>query len=450
MSTPDLENSSPKSSSEPSDSIKEELELGKQIGRQDDFFSPPDGSGLDPREQFIPIGRAELVDSLPGIEHCSEPDRKQLREFFRFLDAFVHHEYHEQYCQLVKFYQPLDPDSEFSFSDKTIELCNQHTKQLFERLEFILEKANYRKLSLEDLEVAVENATALGMQLTVNFDMFEELHVYARGNRVETWTKRTWWKLFRKEEFEVDVYQRLVVAFRLREHPMLQDNHQTDVVYLKSFKSIPHSDLHALLPGTQIKMSLLDQGRIILPTLSGLAISLFKLFRFVMLMTVFATLFRFFAFLGLLIGVGLYIVKGIVGYIQTKDKYLLNLTRHLYFQNLDNNNGVMLRVLNEAESQDFIEIVYAYYMLWRDGKEGLKADELDRIIESNLHQSTQLKIDFEVNDALKKLESLKLAKKVDGKWFAVEVRQALANLDQLWDNVFGYPCPTKETPNPAG
>lgn len=435
MKDPGSNNDSPSLDSDLNSSEQSPEHISEdRLASHDDFFGQPDSGGLDPREQFIPIGRAEIFDSLPGISQCSQKDQDRFRKISQVIDAFVHHEYHEQYCHLLKLYQPLDPDSEYSFSEATIESCNRDSKLVFDRLEFVLEKANYRKLSTNDLEVAVENAGVLGIRLKVHFDMFEDLHVYARGNRVEKWKKRTWWKFFRQEEFDVDVYQRLVIAFRLRDHKLLQKDHQTDVIYLKSFKTIPHSDMHALLPGTQVKMSLLDQGRIILPTLSGLAVSLFKLFRFLMLMTVFATLFRFFAFIGLLVGAILYIVKGIFGYIQTKDKYLLNLTRHLYFQNLDNNSGVMLRVLNEAESQDYREVIYAYYMLWRFGKNGLEEEELDEVIESNLKRTTNLEIDFEINDALSKLESMEIAEKRNGKWYALEIEQSLSNLDRLWDN----------------
>ena len=394
------------------------------------------------REHFIPIGRAEIFDSLPGISSCSAEDQAQLRELFRVLDAFLHHQYHDQYCDALKCYQPLDPDSEFQFDETTVESCNRNSQQVFDRLEFLLEKANYKKLPRNELEFAVENASVLGIKLKVHFDLFEDLHVYARGNRVEQWTKRTWWKFFREEKFDVNVFQRLVIAFRLREHKRLREDDQTNVIYIKSFKSIPHSDLHALLPGTQIKMSLLDQGKIILPTLSGIAVSLFKLFRFLMLMTVFATLYKVFAVIGLVVGIGLYVAKGIFSYLQTKDKYLLNLTRHLYFQNLDNNSGVLLRVLSEAESQDLREMVFGYYILWRFGKrDGLTAEELDEIAESNLKRATQMEIDFEVGDALEKLRALEVVREVDGRWQAIGIGQSLANLDFRWDSVFAYHWP---------
>ena len=79
-------------------------------------------------------------------------------------------------------------------------------------------------------------------------------------------------------------------------------------------------------------MTMVDRGKIILPTLSGLAINLYKMFRLIMVVSIFATALNFFGFIGLVIGVGAYVAKGIFTYMQTKDKYLLNLTRHLYFQ----------------------------------------------------------------------------------------------------------------------
>jgi hypothetical protein len=53
-------------------------------------------------------------------------------------------------------------------------------------------------------------------------------------------------------------------------------------------------------------------------------------------------------------------MRSVLGYLQTKDKYRLVLTRRLYYQNLDNNAGVFFRVLDEAEEQEFREAILAY------------------------------------------------------------------------------------------
>ncbi|MDA7541265.1 TMEM143 family protein [bacterium] len=397
-----------------------------------------------PREQFIPISRGELFDSLPQIESCSAKDKSRLRELFRILDALLNHQYHSQFSELRRVYASLDPDNVFVFGKEAPQDNKKSSDQVFKRLEDILDRANYRRLQRSDLEEAVENAGVLGIRLRVDFDLFDDLHIYARGSRTEVWKKRTWWKLFREEEFDVDVYQRLVIAFRLRDDNRLGEDHSPNVVYIKSFKSIPHSDMHALLPGTSVRMTMVDRGKIILPTLSGLAINLYKMFRLIMVVSIFATALNFFGFIGLVIGVGAYVAKGIFTYMQTKDKYLLNLTRHLYFQNLDNNSGVLLRILNEAEAQDYREMVIAYHVLWMFGKDGLTSKEIDEIAELNILRKTDLEIDFEVDDALRKLEALQIVYAKGDHWFCVTIEKALANLDFRWDSVFSYHWPKRE------
>ena len=52
-----------------------------------------------------------------------------------------------------------------------------------------------------------------------------------------------------------------------------------------------------------------------------------------------------------------YGVKSFFGYLRTKQKYQLNLTESLYYQNLDNNAGVLCRLLDEAEEQENREAV---------------------------------------------------------------------------------------------
>src|SRR6185436_10749928 len=83
--------------------------------------------------------------------------------------------------------------------------------------------------------------------------------------------------------------------------------------------------------------------------------------------------------LGVTCGYG---IRSFYGYLQTKQKYQLNLTESLYYQNLDNNAGVLSRLLDEAEEQENREAILAYFFLWQargaqlDQPSGLTADEL--------------------------------------------------------------------------
>ncbi len=72
------------------------------------------------------------------------------------------------------------------------------------------------------------------------------------------------------------MYQRLVVILRLRDHAAKTRFIDTESVYIKIFKDIPKVDLEMLLPGTRFKLSLMDRGKIVLPTLSGVGLTVWK------------------------------------------------------------------------------------------------------------------------------------------------------------------------------
>jgi hypothetical protein len=196
-------------------------------------------------------------------------------------------------------------------------------------------------------------------------------------------------------------------------------------------------DLEMLLPGTQVRMSILDQTKIFLPTLSGIAITAWKIVKGALLAAAVG-------FSGLLVLLGLvggtvgYGIRSLHGYLRTKQKYQLSLTESLYYQNLDNNAGVLFRLLDEAEEQDGREALLAYYFLWREkSTAGLTEAQLDEKIEQFLRTATGREIDFEVADALAKLECWGLVE-VDaaGLLRAAKIEEAIARLDARWDAYF--------------
>ncbi len=371
------------------------------------------------KEHFIPVGREKLLECLTEFETCSESEKSELKKFFELISSVLHKQYHKRQIRVQKIYQPLDPDSVILLKDSD----TKNSSEVFTELIEILANANYTKLSTDELETAVDNATALGLRMKVDFSLFDELHVYGRGDEIQTWTKKSWWKFFKEEEFDVEVYQRLVIAFRLKDHDKLPKEQSSSFVYLKSFKGIPHSDLHTLLPGTQIKMSLLDRGKIIIPALSGIVLSIVKIARLMVAVTIFASLAYTIKFWVIPAAIIYYIIKGFISYQKTKDKYQLNLTRHLYFQNLNNNSGVLLRLLHEAEFQDYREMVITYYLVWKYGQAGMNAEKIHEIAEKKLKETIHLDINFEAEDALAKLEKLGALKKIDQNWFPLPMEE---------------------------
>ena len=72
------------------------------------------------------------------------------------------------------------------------------TSVLFDQFTELLERANYLHLSHEDIEKALEETGDWGLDMDVDFDLFERLEVFARGMTTTSVVRRKWWKFFRK------------------------------------------------------------------------------------------------------------------------------------------------------------------------------------------------------------------------------------------------------------
>lgn len=414
----------------------------------------PEGESISERpahwrkENYIPVRKAELAELLASQSELPADERPSFRQFCRLLESIYHHEYRAQLEALKNAYAPFDPDADTQSPAASTPAPAGQVDALFDKFVWLLERANFVRLSRADISAALGAASEWGLRLSIDFELFERLEVFARGDVVGRRERRRWQNLMRAEEVEVPIYQRLVIICRLREHPHLDARSSPHHVYIKTFKNIPKIDLDMLLPGSRIKMSLFDQGKIFLPTVSGLVITGWKLFQGAVVVAV-AGFYGLLTYLGLMAGTLGYGVKSFFGYLRTQQKYQLNLTRSLYYQNLDNNAGVLFRLLDEAEEQECREAFLAYYFLWRRaGSEGWTSEQLDREIEAFLLREAELNIDFEVGDALAKLRRLQLiAQTPDGRWRAATIEQALSDLKQSWNRLFTPELPA--TPGAA-
>lgn len=395
------------------------------------------------RENYIPVRKAELVEALARRPGPSAAEQADFRQLCRLLESLYHHEFRGQLEALKNAYAPFDPDADTrSPADAPPPAAREaQLDELFNEIVWLLGRANFVRLSRSDIGAALGAASDWGLRLSLDFNVFERLEVFARGDVIGRRQRRRWRNLMRREEVDVPIYQRLVIVCRLREHPHLDERTSPEHVYIKTFKNIPKIDLDMLLPGSRIKMSLVDQGKIFLPTLSGLAITGWKLFQGAVVVAV-AGFYGLVTYLGLMAGTLGYGVKSFFGYLRTQQKYQLNLTRSLYYQNLDNNAGVLYRLLDEAEEQECREAFLAYYFLWREaGAEGWTSERLDDEIEAFLLRELDLSVDFEIGDALAKLRRWELIEETSpGRWRAAPIERAIAGLNRIWSGLFGPPA----------
>ena len=408
--------------------------------------SSPADLATDRRQQFIPIRRSDLIRLLAEKLPPLGSDRQHFAQLCRMLEATFHFEYHARLERLKDAYASFDPDAdthcETTLTDSE---RDEQAARLFGRLASLLERANYKRIGHDNICEAMATATSWGVNLDVDLEAFDLLEVYARGEAVERRSCRLMQQLYRQQEVDVPIFQRLVVAFRPKYEEGETDGPAATRIYFKMFKSIPKMDLEMLLPGTRVKMTLVDRGRIVLPALSGVSIAIYKVLTGALALAV-AGATGLLTFLGLIGGTVGYGVKSLLNYQRAKDKYQLNLARNLYYQNLDNNAGVLYRLLDEAEEQEFREAILAYFLLWQTAPpRSMSPDELDTAAESLLREFLGIDIDFEVDDALDKLQRLRLVDTFPkGEIKAVPIADALCRLDVAWDRIF-QPTGSKPT-----
>jgi hypothetical protein len=394
------------------------------------------------RERAIPIRPGDLGRLLEAEPGLSPVERSQLAQLVKLLGAVFHYEYLGWLTELKELYAPLDPDSDcLDLGFATRHFTESADESFLSPFETTLIRANYRALEFKVLEEAIAAPNEQGLNYVPNFNLFEHLRVYVRG---ETKVSRTYRNLgtgFRQRTVVLDGYQRLIVALKFRPGRALGEYARSDVLYLRMFKDVPHVDMEMHLPeqGTKVRMRLVDKAQIASP----FAVSLPTLTVKLMAVASFASLFTMPSAVlgGLVIAPISAGVNSFFGFHRAKQRHLHRMIRHLYYLTQANNASVINRVVDSAEEEDFKEAILAYYFLWRgaDDSEPWLQDRLDSRVEAYLRAKTGRDIDFETGDALAKLLRLGLVQR-DGRGAlsSATPEQALEMLDEQWDRYFNY------------
>ncbi len=387
-------------------------------------------------EHFVPIRKADLTAMLCQQPGVSPADRDALGQLAGLLSGKLHLAYQHEMDELTQIYSHFDPDAD-TLPPQLLAPAERASQrnEMFRRFDWLMERANFVHLSHDDIRRAMQDRSDSGVNLLVNFDLFERLELYARGDVTVERLKRGWRGQWRGEHVAVPIFQRLVIIFQLRSNCTFGRYVDTDDVYMKVFKDIPKLDLEMLLPGTRVQMTFLDRAKIVLPTISGLGMAAWKAVQGVV-MAAAAEVYGIMAVLGLVGGTVGYGIRSFYGYLRTKEKYQLNLTESLYYQNLDNNAGVLFRLLDEAEEQEHREALLGYFFLWHYApSQGWSAAALDQAIEAFLSAQLKRPVDFEVADALEKLDRMQLVERLPGDLLrAVPLPRAVAQLRRATQN----------------
>lgn len=407
--------------------------------------------------RFIPLRKSELISACSQDSKLSNSDAIQFAHLCQILVSTLHYEYHQLLETLKDSYAPFDPHID------TIQLTSMSTEKLQElQAQFsrcfiqVLNAANFDKITESDLQQALTEESLFKVRLAVEFDDFAEVVFYRRGEEQRTETIRKYWGLV-KQKVRFTNYQKVAVYIKFKDAEYFAQKGKPPVSFkpsstvIKLFQNIPKADLEMLFPNSEVRMRLIDKAIIGGSALVGGAVMLVtKLGASLVLL---AALFSYWLgisdknvtigsqqliALGAGIGVfGGFIFKAWNQFKNRKLSFMKALSDNLYFKNLDNNSGVFHHLVDSAEEEESKEAILAYYFLLISDKP-LSKNMLDQRIEAWFDDKFDLELDFEVEDALTKLERFGLVEMTKDEYSAVPLSKGRRILDKNWDDLFKF------------
>jgi hypothetical protein len=411
------------------------------------------------REHFIPITSFALVDRLtvPGAWPAGEA--KAARRFFRYLDYWRRQQYSAQLLDLLQAYEPFSPDSDLLVTREfTGDERSALQTRVVEQVERILKQANYVRIDPSDVAMIMTKETHYGLDLQVDFTAFEECLIYYRGASTRRDQRRRLRKFMRKEEFEIPIFQRLFLLFKLkplearvrevmreqklshreaekivrRTRALLPASVKDDNIYLKLFKNIPRSDVEMVFPNTRVKFRLLDKFKLGVTGGGAFGAGLFGTFGKIVAGG--AIVANPVALAGAFATMGGVAFRQTMNFINQKNRYMVVMAQNLYFHSMADNRGVLIKLADRAAEEDVKEEMLLYSVLVKERAKRGDLPAIDAAIEQYLTTSFGVNVDFDLEDALSRLIADGLVSEAaDGSLTTLSPGDAARHLDARWD-----------------
>jgi hypothetical protein len=421
---------------------------------------PLPGPGGDLRDRFIPIRKSDVLATLVAQgAFAAEAEREKFRRFCETLAAIFHYQYFEALERLRNDYYYFNPEvAPHAAMDRgLVERCYA---DLVQSLDEVLKRANFVELPHAEIGDAHRRRSVLRVEVDAPLDDFREVRFYRRGHHVEAFEVPEWFGL-RKRKIEAEVYDDVVLLAAMKPKAAIGSPRQArklerrkippGSVLLKCFRNIATGDLNALFPNARVVLSRSDVLMLGLPALVG---------GIPILLKIYATITVLFLLVGVYLGVGAamedsdvktalaalsglvafggFVMRQWIKYQRQSLKYQIELTDNIYYRNVNNNAGIFDYVIGAAEEQECKEAFLAYHFLHIAAVPPTAAD-LDGRIEAWFQDTFGIAIDFDVSDALDKLERLGLLERQGERLTVLPLDAAFIELRQVWDGFFAGP-----------
>jgi hypothetical protein len=372
------------------------------------------------------------------MEGVGEEEGLALSKVAHMMEALWHHDSHDTQEALKTAYESLDPFENPGEATNGID----GFLDLFDQ---VLKDGNWEPISDKELDDALEGEDVFPISLEVRFDEFSEMRLYKLGELKFTDVRTSWFGL-KKETIHVNAYDRVLQVVKYQDKAWFEakkrmkhyPGEHAQGLHMHLFKTVPKLDLETIFPNTTPNMRTIDRLKILAPALAGLVTMGVK-FGPVIFGKGEPTDTSLSLILGSIVGLTTYMVRSYLSYRKTKENYLAQVSKDLYFKGQANNSAVINLVTDLSEEQEVKEAFLAYAFLRIEEDKHYDMGALDDRIEAWLMETFQVRVDFEVRDALAKLKTLGLLKKEEGGQISVvNPSEALRIMDETWDGLYDY------------
>lgn len=406
------------------------------------------------RERFIPVTRFALLDRLTIPSAWPAGDAIDARRFFRYLDYWRQQQYNARLLELEQTYEAFSPDSDLLM---TRQFTDDERASLKHRvvtgIASLLERANYERIDPSNVDFILTKETHYGLDLHVDMKAFEEILLYYRGASSRRHERRRL-KFFSKEEFDVPVFQRLFILFKLkpfnvRVEELISEGYTREQaenkvrkarsnlppgineknIYLKLFKNIPRSDIEMVFPNTQVRFRLFDKLRLGVSAGGGLGVGAVGAAGKIALLTT-----NPIAAAGAVAGLGGVAFRQAISFMNQKQRYMVVMAQNLYFHTMADNRGVILKIAARGAEEDVKEEMLLYTVLAKAEATRNDLPAIDLAIEQYLARTFGIKVDFDLEDALDRLVRDGIVTETeDGRLITLSPAEAALHIDEKWD-----------------
>lgn len=405
-------------------------------------------------DAFIGVRQRRLADRLvDAFADCGTPAER--RQLCRLLGMLFRVEGRELLVGLRDDYYGFNPDLPAAAGD--LDQSDEAYDRLMERLDRVLTQANFSRIPEEKLGAALGVSAELDVQVKVPESRYRHVAFFSRGRRDETVVRRRIWGLLKRKVRAVRLHH-VVVVIRFDETPERKQRLPEWLWHtpkrriapgkavIKLFHSIAEADINMLYPSARAVMRVRDKLMLGVPALAGGVPVLLNILPAMSVLFVVAATYlglraastvgeqdltQALAAISALAGLGGFCMRQWVKFERQALKYQMALSDNLYYRNVCNNAAVFDFLIGTAEDQEFKEAALAYFHLAQAGP--MDGPALKRQVEAWLEEEFSTHVDFDLPDALDKLDRLNLLLTGrDGRLSVPDVADSLQALRGHW------------------